>query len=115
LGLFRRRKGDDAARLDARALQALERRGVDLARPLRVAHRMNLPDRGSAEAAAGTLRGEGWNVATDATAFGSGWVVRAERERVLTPASCAADRERFQALARAGAGDYNGWEALPVA
>jgi len=96
-------------------MRALERRGVDLSNPLRVVHRMNFPDRHTAEAAAATLRDEGWSVATDAMAFGSGSVVRAERERVLTPASCAADRERFQALVRAGAGDYDGWEAAPAA
>ena len=114
MGLFRRRRRDEATRLDEMALRSLERRGVDLSQPVRVVHRLNVPSRDAAESVAASLREDGWRVATDAAAFGSAWIVRAEAQRVLTAASSAADRDRISMLARSQGGDYDGWEAQPI-
>jgi hypothetical protein len=114
VGLFRSRRRDEETRLDEMALRSLAKRGVDLSRPLRVVHRLSVPGREATEKVATTLGDEGWQVTTDASAFGSAWIVRAEGERMLTPASVAADRERISALARSSGGDYDGWEAQPV-
>ncbi|HEY7280744.1 MAG TPA: ribonuclease E inhibitor RraB [Actinomycetota bacterium] len=111
MGLFRRRREDDAARLDERSLRQLAKQGADLTKPRRVVHRLAFPHRDAATAAAETIRADGWRVHLDASAFGSSWIVRAEAERVVSRASCARDREWFGSVARAGDGDYDGWEA----
>jgi hypothetical protein len=111
VGLFRRRREDEAARLDERSLKVLAKQGADLTKPRLVVHRLTFPDRDAATAAADTLRADGWTVHVDASAFGSTWVARAEAERMVSAASCARDRERFGSVARSGGGDYDGWEA----
>ena len=111
MGLFRRRRQDETARLDERSLKILTKQGADLTKPRRIVHRLTFPDRNDAVAAADTIRVDGWRVQLDASAFGSSWIVRAEADRVVSSASCAHDREWFGSIARRGGGDYDGWEA----
>ena len=86
MGLFRRRsREDEIARMDTLTLEALQRNGADLSQPRHVLHSMYFPTREAANSAGDALRADGWIVVVD--------------------------RARFTALARAGGGEYDGWEA----
>jgi hypothetical protein len=112
MGLFRRRsREDEVARTDALTLQTLQQNGADLSLPRHVLHYLYYPTREAADAAANALRAEGLIVVVDRAAVGSTWLARAETNAIVSVESCALDRARFTALARAGGGEYDGWEA----
>jgi hypothetical protein len=103
-------EGDQAIVSQLRSL------GADLSRPREVVHYLYLPTREAAEQAAEELRGEGYSVEVRTAAEGgrpapNPWVALATIDTVVDEETVRAVRPRFEALAAAGSGEYDGWEA----
>jgi hypothetical protein len=101
---------------DQLIVQQLRLLGADLSRPREVLHFVYFPTREDAEDAASELRGEGYTVEVEPSADSdqgppNPWLALARNETVVDEATVAALRPRFEALAAARSGEYDGWEA----
>lgn len=80
-----------------------------------IRHYLYGPDHPSMAAAEATLQAQGYTLDSRPAATGGTWLVLAEREEVVDPATVASARKLFEELAsKIQGGDYDGWEAAIV-
>jgi hypothetical protein len=100
---------------DRRVLRELRRARADLSRPREVVHFLYFPTQVAAEKAATQLRGEGFAIDVRPSAKAgetpNPWVMEARIHTVIDESTVGPMRERFEALAADGGGEYDGWEA----
>jgi hypothetical protein len=90
--------------------------GADLSRPREVLHFVYFPTKEDAEDAAAELRGEGYAVEVQPSADAdtnppNPWLALARKDTVVDEGAVIDMRPRFEALAAARSGEYDGWEA----
>ena len=101
---------------DQLIVQRLRRLGVDVSQPREVVHFVYFPTEEDAEAAASELREDGYTVEVQPSADAetsppNPWLALARKNAVVDEASVEVMRPRFEALAAARSGEYDGWEA----
>jgi hypothetical protein len=98
--------------MDAMVIEQLRKAGADLSLPRDTVHYLYFPTREGAEAAAEMLRGHGLTVEVKPAAAGAvPWLALANHDYVVNAKSIRAIRLSAEEAARAGGGDYDGWEA----
>ena len=119
---FFKRKADEPAAPATRAegdqvvLRQLRRAGANLSRPREVIHFLYFPTQVAAEKAATELRGEGYAIdvrpaANAAENPPNPWLMEARAHMIVDEATIEPMRSKFEDLAAAGSGEYDGWEA----
>jgi Regulator of ribonuclease activity B len=108
--------GGTGEQSDKRVLKQLRRLGANLARPREVIHFLYFPTQVAAEQASHHLRGEGYMIdvrpaANVADNPPNPWVMEARIVAVVDEASVIPMRAKFEEIAAAGGGEYDGWEA----
>ena len=126
MGLFRRRSAEEPVDPEARSpqlglkykdlavLAQLQKAGARLDEPRHVVHYLYLPSREAAELAAADAEAGGFttDVRDPLPQDPSSWVLVCERrDVVLDPDLVRDSTDRFEAIARDHAGEYDGWEA----
>jgi hypothetical protein len=101
---------------DKRVLRQLRRVRADLSRPREVVHYLYFPTQVAAERASQHLRGEGYMIdvrpaANAAENPPNPWLMEARTYTVVDEATVQPMRQKFEELAAAGGGEYDGWEA----
>ena len=101
---------------DKQVLRQLRRLGANLSRPREVVHFLYFPTQVAAEQASHQLRGEGYMIDVRPAANAADnppnpWLMEARNYTVVDESNVQAMRERFEGLAEAGGGEYDGWEA----
>ena len=93
----------------------LHKAGADLRLPRDTIHYLYFPTQDGANLAAGMLSSEGLNAeAKPAVAGELPWVVIANHDYVVNDETIRAIRAVAEDAARAGGGEYDGWEAAAV-
>jgi hypothetical protein len=112
------RPGEPSARKDPdqAVLKELRKSGANLSKPREVIHFLYFPTQVAAEKAATQLRGEGYAIdvrpAADAgESPPNPWLMEARIHAVVDETTVAPMRTKFESLAEAGSGEYDGWEA----
>jgi hypothetical protein len=101
---------------DKQVLRQLRRLGANLSQPREVVHFLYFPTQVAAERASHGLRGEGYMIdvrpaANAAESPPNPWLLEARSWIVVDEATVQPMREKFEELAAAGGGEYDGWEA----
>jgi hypothetical protein len=101
---------------DKRVLKQLRKVGANLSRPREVVHFLYFPTQVAAERASHELRGEGYMIdvrpaANAAENPPNPWLMEARIFAVVDESTVQPMRARFEAVAAAGGGEYDGWEA----
>jgi hypothetical protein len=101
---------------DKRVLKQLRKGRANLSRPREVVHFLYFPTQVAAERASHELRGEGYMIdvrpaANAAEKPPNPWLMEARIFAVVDESTVQPMRARFEALAAAGGGEYDGWEA----
>ena len=97
---------------DRLILEQLRSHGADLTQPREVRHYSYFADRAAADAAAEAMREWGYGVTVEESATGDGtWLALATAEVVVDESTVDSTRGRFEQIAAAHGGDYDGWEA----
>lgn len=101
---------------DQLIVQQLRLLGADLSRPREVLHFVYFPTKEDADSAAKELRGEGYEVEVQPSADAdtqppNPWLALARKDAVVDEGTVSVMRPRFEALAAARSGEYDGWEA----
>jgi hypothetical protein len=101
---------------DQAVLKQLRKIGANLSRPREVIHFLYFPTQVAAEKAATQLRGEGYAIdvrpaANAGESLPNPWLMEARIHAVVDETTIAPMRARFESLADAGSGEYDGWEA----
>jgi hypothetical protein len=101
---------------DKRVLKQLRRAGANLSRPREVVHFLYFPTQVAAERASHQLRGEGYMIdvrpaANAAENPPNPWLMEARNFIVVDESTVQPMRAKFEAVAAAGGGEYDGWEA----
>ena len=101
---------------DQLIVQQLRLLGADLSKPREVLHFVYFPTKEVADDAASELRNEGYTVevkpsADSDTGPPNPWLALARKDTVVDEDSVVVMRPRFEALAAARSGEYDGWEA----
>jgi Regulator of ribonuclease activity B len=101
---------------DKQVLKQLRRLGANLSRSREVVHFVYFPTQVAAEQASHQLRGEGYMIDVRPAANAADnppnpWLMEARNYAVVDESNVQAMRERFERLAEAGGGEYDGWEA----
>jgi Regulator of ribonuclease activity B len=101
---------------DKRVLKQLRKLGANLSRPREVVHFLYFPTQVAAEQASHELRGEGYMIdvrpaANAAENPPNPWLMEARIFAVVDESTVQPMRARFEAVAAAGGGEYDGWEA----
>ena len=101
---------------DKQVLKQLRRLGANLSRPREVVHFLYFPTQVTAEQASHQLRGEGYMIDVRPAANAADnprnpWLMEARNYTVVDESNVQAMREKFEGLAEAGGGEYDGWEA----
>jgi Regulator of ribonuclease activity B len=101
---------------DKQVLRQLRRLGANLSKPREVVHFLYFPTQVAAERASHGLRGEGYMIdvrpaANAAEDPPNPWVLEARSFVVVDEATVQPMRAKFEELATAGGGEYDGWEA----
>ena len=109
-------EGAPPGQADKQVLKQLRRLGANLSRPREVIHFLYFPTQVAAEQASHQLRGEGYMI--DVRPAGNAaenppnpWVMEARNYVVVDESNVQAMRQKFEAMAEAGGGEYDGWEA----
>lgn len=119
---FLKRKADEPAPPATRAerdrvvLRQLRKAGANLSRPREVVHFLYFPTQVAAEKAGIGLRGEGYAIdvrpaANAAENPPNPWLMEARIHAIVDEATVEPMRSKFEDLAAAGSGEYDGWEA----
>ena len=108
--------GGPPEQADKQVLKQLRRLGANLSRPREVIHFLYFPTQVAAERASHSLRGEGYMIdvrpaANAAENPPNPWVMEARSYTVVDESTVQALRQKFEELAEAGGGEYDGWEA----
>jgi hypothetical protein len=109
-------EGGPPGQADKRVLKQLRRLGANLSRPREVIHFLYFPTQVAAEQASHQLRGEGYMIdvrpaANAAENPPNPWVMEARNHTVVDESNVQAMRQKFEDMAEAGGGEYDGWEA----
>jgi hypothetical protein len=101
---------------DKRVLKQLRKARANLSRPREVVHFLYFPTQVAAERASHELRGEGYMIdvrpaANAAENPPNPWLMEARIFAVVDESTVQPMRARFEAVAAAGGGEYDGWEA----
>ncbi len=101
---------------DKRVLKQLRKARANLSRPREVVHFLYFPTQVAAERASQELRGEGYMIdvrpaANAAENPPNPWLMEARNVAVVDESTVQPMRARFEAIAAAGGGEYDGWEA----
>ena len=101
---------------DKQVLKQLRRLGANLSRPREVVHFLYFPTQVAAEQASHQLRGEGYMIDVRPAANAADnppnpWLMEARNYAVVDESNVQAMRQKFEGLAGAGGGEYDGWEA----
>jgi Regulator of ribonuclease activity B len=101
---------------DRQVLKQLRRLGANLSKPREVVHFVYFPTQVAAERASHALRGEGYMIdvrpaANAADTPPNPWLLEARNVTVVDEATVQPLRQKFEELAEAGGGEYDGWEA----
>jgi regulator of ribonuclease activity B len=101
---------------DKRVLKQLRKARANLSRPREVVHFLYFPTQVAAERASHELRGEGYMIdvrpaANAAENPPNPWLMEARIFAVVDESTVQPMRSRFEAIAAAGGGEYDGWEA----
>lgn len=94
---------------DAAPLDELARAGSDLSLPHEVEFFLYFPDQPAALRAAHTLESEGFRTEVSREGDGEDWLCFATRDLVPELGALRSLRERFNRLAEADGGVYDGW------
>jgi hypothetical protein len=97
---------------DKLALRHLASRGSDLSKPRHVIHFLLFTNEDDARTVAAQIDDGSWTAQVEPPAeTGQKWIVRIDGHRVVGPETVAAFRTRFENIAAANNGEYDGWEA----
>jgi regulator of ribonuclease activity B len=97
---------------DRRILEELRNLGADLSRPRHVIQYLYFPDEEGARGAAATLAASGYEVRVNPPGDAvPDWNAIAETHVVVDERWVDEMRPRFEAVAAANGGEYDGWEA----
>jgi hypothetical protein len=101
---------------DQAVLKQLRKIGANLSKPREVIHFLYFPTQVAAEQASTQLRGEGYAIDVRPAANAdqnppNPWLMEARIRAVVDETTVAPMRARFEQLAEAGSGEYDGWEA----
>jgi hypothetical protein len=101
---------------DQLVLKELRKVGANLSRPREIIHFLYFPTQVAAEKAATQLRGEGYAIDVRPAANAdenppNPWLMEARIHAIVDETTVAPMRARFESLADAGSGEYDGWEA----
>lgn len=101
---------------DRLIVKELRKMGVNLARPREVIHFLYFPTQVAAEKAGIGLRGEGYAIDVRPAANAgenppNPWLMEARNHTVVDENTVGPMRAKFESLADAGSGEYDGWEA----
>ena len=101
---------------DQAVLKQLRKIGANLSKPREVIHFLYFPTQVAAEQASTQLRGEGYAIDVRPAANAdqnppNPWLMEARIRAVVDETTVAPMRVRFEQLAEAGSGEYDGWEA----
>ena len=101
---------------DHAVLKQLRKIGANLSKPREVIHFLYFPTQVAAEQASTQLRGEGYAIDVRPAANAdenppNPWLMEARIRAVVDETTVAPMRARFEQLAEAGSGEYDGWEA----
>ena len=101
---------------DKQVLKQLRRLGANLSRPREVVHFLYFPTQVAAEQASHQLRGEGYMIDVRPAANAADnppnpWLMEARNYAVVDESNVQAMRQKFEGMAEAGGGEYDGWEA----
>jgi Regulator of ribonuclease activity B len=101
---------------DKAVLKELRKIGANLSKPREVIHFLYFPTQVAAEKAATHLRGEGYAIDVRPAADAgenppNPWLMEARIHAVVDETTVAPMRAKFESLAEAGSGEYDGWEA----
>jgi hypothetical protein len=101
---------------DQPVLKQLRKIGANLSKPREVIHFLYFPTQVAAEQASTQLRGEGYAIDVRPAANAdqnppNPWLMEARIRAVVDETTVAPMRARFEQLAEAGSGEYDGWEA----
>jgi len=101
---------------DQAVLKELRKIGANLSKPREVIHFLYFPTQVAAEKASTQLRGEGYAIDVRPAANAdenppNPWLMEARVYAVVDETTVAPMRARFESLAEAGSGEYDGWEA----
>jgi hypothetical protein len=106
------RKSPDIESMDGMVIEQLRKAGADLGLPRDTIHYLYFRTREGADTAAEMLRGHGLTVEVKPAAAGDlPWLALANHDYVVNADSIRAIRGVAEDAARAGDGDYDGWEA----
>ena len=101
---------------DRQVLTQLRRLGANLSRPREIVHFLYFPTQVAAEQASHELRGEGYMIDVRPAANAGDkpanpWLMEARNYAVVDESNVQAMRQKFEDIAEAGRGEYDGWEA----
>ena len=113
-----KRPDEPSARKDPvqAVLKELRKIGANLSKPREVIHFLYFPTQVAAEKAATQLRGEGYAIDVRPAADAgenppNPWLMEARVHAVVDETTVGPMRAKFESLADAGSGEYDGWEA----
>jgi len=105
---------------DAEILKILVRERADLSRPRHSLFYLYFPTKDHAVAARSEVRNleiakeKGFKAEVQRAATGSEWLCLVEAEMVINASVIARLRSQFEAIAKKGQGEYDGWECAAV-
>jgi hypothetical protein len=111
-----RAEGGPPADDDKHVLKQLRKAGANLSRPREVVHYLYFPTQVAAEQASHELRGAGYMIdvrpaANAAENPPNPWLMEARIHTVVDETTVSSTRAKFEQIAAAGGGEYDGWEA----
>jgi regulator of RNase E activity RraB len=99
---------------DLETLNRLEEAGSDLSKPHEIEFFLYFPDEGSANAAAESIREQGFVVEVMPPVDGSDWLCFATKTLVPTLEDIVTIGREFNEIAEAYGGEYDGWGTMVV-
>lgn len=94
---------------DTQVIAQLRQAGSDLRKPHPIEFFFYTPTAAAADRLAQQLRSEGFAVQAQPAATGSDWSVQATKSLIPDAADMTSRRKRFEAMASAEQGSYDGW------
>jgi hypothetical protein len=106
------RKAPDIESMDGQVIAQLRKAGADLSKPRDTVHYLYFQTEDGADIAAEQLRTHGLTAVVQPAAAGSDpWLVKANHDYVVSAESIREIRRVAEEAAKAGGGEYDGWEA----
>ena len=106
------RQPPDIESMDGQVIDQLRKAGADLSQPRDTVHYLYFQTEDGAKIAADKLRTHGLTAVVQPAAAGSDpWLVKANHDLVVNADSIREIRRVVEDAAKAGGGEYDGWEA----